>query len=415
MRSVAVMESPVVVGAGFSNELEQVIAPVQAAFRQLLVEWGGPASGKQLAQLSGVGTTLCWRVYRVATAKDLAAEARNVPSPGYLKKLLEASGRAGISEEAIRAAHEAARGFHAFTKRVASDRVAFDSMLAGASSDETSEKLVLPQRRTAYRAMSHLGGVQTDLQFESLLVRRSEADEEGSAGKTDQLLLLTTQGIRQLRPDAKITLMKYHRNPSGMADGLQALGAIDEEALGRYGMPVLPEFSRMPFPQIERVALPSGFTLYNAVGREIGAKGTIDVTIARKMMATPLLTDVDGRRLHHFTYSHIRHPVATVIHEVLLHRASFPKAELQLMVHQYQEGDLTQEAARQAQQYAVEEKLERLGRADVVGLAEMPRYGELLRYGTKKMGWELSEFDVWRVKVAYPILNSAVRIWFYVD
>ncbi len=45
----------------------------------------------------------------------------------------------------------------------------------------------------------------------------------------------------------------------------------------------------------------------------------------------------------------------------------------------------------------------------------MPRYGEMLRLGATAAGWDLSEFDVYRVRMPYPIMFSAVRIFFYVD
>ncbi len=103
------------------------------------------------------------------------------------------------------------------------------------------------------------------------------------------------------------------------------------------------------------------------------------------------------------------------VQEILLHRDSFPNIRPELLVYQYSVGDHSQEGARQAQKYPLDERLIKVGRADTVDLAEMPKYAELLRTGADYANWDLSEFDVYRVRMAYPIMYSAVRIFFYVD
>ena len=114
-------------------------------------------------------------------------------------------------------------------------------------------------------------------------------------------------------------------------------------------------------------------------------------------------------------YAHLRKPVAMAIHELLIHRASFPNARPDRMVYQYQEGETSQESARQAMRFPVDERLTMVGSGDKVELLDVPRYSELLQYGADAAGWDLSEFDVYRFKMAYPIMFSEVRIFFYLD
>lgn len=398
---------------GFATELQGAIEPVQAALRELLEEWGSPASATELMRLSGADRTICWRVFRVAYAEDVAAEAKNVPSPAYLKKLLAAAESAGISGDTIRAVVEAAEGFQRFIKGTATDRAAFVTMTAGVSSDTGGEKILSAQRRAVYRGQSHVSGVQTDLQYQSAILMRS------AAGGTDTLALTTQRGLRRLRPEARLPLYAYHTNPSGKPGVVEVEGAIDPEAAAKYGLPLLPRFSKRPFPEVERWPLTAGFCMHNVAGREVGAKSDLDFSIGTYKENAALMTDADAgggeRRLYHLSFAYTRKPVALGVHEVLVHRESLKGVKPELMVYQYTEGMVSQEAARNAQQYPLEERLMRLGRADNATLDEIPWYGEMVRYATGLKGWDLKEFDVWRVRIPYPILNSMVRIWFYVE
>jgi hypothetical protein len=395
----------------FAAEVMRMIAPFQASLRRMLAQWGSPPTASDLDRLSGAGAKICWQIFRIVNAEDVVTEARNAPSPTYLRRMLAAAAEAGVPGETIRSVEESARAFQSFSKHVASDRDAFHSMLAGASSEENSGKIDVSQRRAAYRAMSHIGGVQTDLLYFSAIIRRS-ADGNG----TDGALLLAQRGLRRLRPEAQVTLFSYHRNPSQAPGDVQNEDAMDPAAARRYGVPVLPQFSSQPLPAIERLSLPSGYELYNVAGTDVGPRASFDCTFGRFRRNGPFMTDVDNRRLYHMTYAHVRKPVALGIQELIIHRPSFPNAQPELMVFKYIEGDVTQEGARRSQQYPVEERLTHVGRADAVGLGEVPRYNEMLRYGANAAGgWDLGEFDVYRVRMPFPILLSAVRIFFYVD
>jgi hypothetical protein len=289
-------------------------------------------------------------------------------------------------------------------------RAAFDSLLAGATPGESSEKILMAQRRAAYRSMSHIWGVQTDLQYFSAMVMRSQ-----SSDAVDYVNIGAQRGIRRLRPDSQFTLYGYRRDPNGPEVTDETSIALDAEAANRYGMPVLPGFSSNPLPEVEKVELPSGWVLYNTVGREIGPTATVDCTFGRVHRNQSYSIDVDGRRYWNLTFSHIRKPVATSVLELLVHRPSFPKIRPELIVHQHQEGDLSMEAARRAMQFPVDERITNEGRADKVSLSDLPGHSEIIRFAANAAGWDLGEFDVYRFRMSYPIMFSATRMFFYLD
>jgi hypothetical protein len=52
------------------------------------------------------------------------------------------------------------------------------------------------------------------------------------------------------------------------------------------------------------------------------------------------------------------------------------------------------------------------GGAAAAYLRESPRYLELLRAVTEQVGWTLDEFDVYRVRIEYPLLYTALLLTF---
>lgn len=330
-----------------------------------------------------------------------------MPFAGGLKKLLTAAEAAGVSQRTRLAVETAATTFEAFSKRTAGDRAAFEAMAAGVSSEQGGEKISLAQRRAAYRAMSPIVGSQVDLMYYGCIVRRTE---DGEAYDSASVMML--KGLRRLRPAVKLSLYGYHRDPSGTRTP-EVEEALDGSAEKRYGMPVLPGYSTMPLPQVEVEEMASGFTSYNTVGGDIGAQSSVDCTIGTRGKGV-FMTDVDGRRLSYWSLRYTRRPAGMGIQEVLVHRDSFGGVKPELMVFQAQDG-LSQQKARDALQFPVEERLVKVGSADAVGLTEVGRYGEMWRDVAAKMGWDLSEFDVWRVKLGFPVYSSEGRIWFYVE
>ena len=404
----------------FATELTEALAPLRMALARMLAEWGSPKSPSELDKLSGAGFTNCWRVFQVVGSGDFLSRVGRAPTPSSLKLLLAAGIKQGVKPQTTQNVERAAKEFQQFVKRNAKDRAAFESMLAGISGDESAEKIQMSQRRGAYRNLSHIWGIQVDLSFNCNIVRRS-ADGAGA----DLVTLNARRGIRRLRPGSQVALFGYYQNPSETAGAVQTRQAIDAESAARYEMPVLPQFTTDPVPPVEKIVLPSGWVTYNTVGSDIGPRADIDCTFGVLVRDSPFMFDKgkldgdgvrgDGRRLRHFTFSHTRQPVEMHVQELLVHRDSFPGVRPELMVYQYRDGDLTQESARRAMQFPVDEKLSNEGRADRAELADVPNYAQMLRLGADAAGWDLSEFDVYRVRMPYPIMFSATRIFFYVD
>ena len=379
---------------------------VQGALARLVAELGSPGTASDLNRLSNAGVTICWQVFRIIKADNPLDEARNIPTAFALRKLFAAAKAAGVSKGTIDNVVERTTAFEEFSGRVASDKATFNSLIAGVHGGLEEEKIQLAQRRAAYRSASHIRGNQVDLILRSAMIVRT-------AQGVDGVSFLMKKGMRRLRPDAQLPLYSVVKDPGQKAGHVEEVLPMDQEAMDHHGMPVLPRFSSRPLPLARRIDS-STHVNYKLVDGEITGKGCGDVTIGVKVHGAPFLAEADGRQLYCDSVSIVQNPCEMLVHELLLHRPTFGPVVPRLMIHHYEQ-EPSQEAARNAQQFPVDETLSRVGRADQVGLAEVPKYGELLGYGATAAGWNLSEFDVWRVKMPYPIMFATSRIWFYVE
>ena len=401
-------------GPAFERELARRLTPLRHALGQLLKELGSPPTPRVLQRQLDVGYAGCWRMFRFvqASAADVTAEAEHAPSPGALKTLLAAARGRGVSDRTAAAAEAAAERLRRFIARHAENRSAFDSMLAGGiaggAKRRSSETLVLQRRRTAYRALSHLWGVQTDLQCITALVGPSRPGDGG----LNRVTLIQQRGIRRLRADARVTLSGYFDSTAaGAADDIQRV-PLDPDAAADYGWPILPAFSSKPLPAVEAVTRPSGWHLYNLVGGAVGLRSNLDCTFA-VTSRQPSRVLPDGRRLHPLSFTAHRKPIALLVLDLLVHRATFPGVEPTSAIYQYADGDDTPEAAAGAQRFPGEDTVAPAGPADALALAEAPAYGRLLRFAARSKGWHLAEFDAYRLRVPYPIFSSMSGIHFH--
>jgi len=49
---------------------------------------------------------------------------------------------------------------------------------------------------------------------------------------------------------------------------------------------------------------------------------------------------------------------------------------------------------------------------DAIHLSDLPRYPEMIAQVCDRLGWDVSQFDVYRCRIEYPIMTSLAAIWF---
>ena len=126
-----------------------------------------------------------------------------------------------------------------------------------------------------------------------------------------------------------------------------------------------------------------------------------------------MVVEANGRRQVVLNSRARSKPSALLVLDLIVHRESFPGAQVESMVHESLGEVNTLDEAAAGHQFPVEEGVTKLGRADTVNLAEFPQYRALLQHAAGRVGWQLSEFDVYRLRVPYPIMGAVHRMFFF--
>ena len=144
----------------------------------------------------------------------------------------------------------------------------------------------------------------------------------------------------------------------------------------------------------------------------MGLKSSCDIVTGTINRGIPMVVEANDDRQVVFNSAVRNKASALLVLDLIVHRDSFPGAEVQSMVHEALAEVCTLEEAQAGHQFAVEEGVEHLGRATAANLAEFPQYRALLQHAAERAGWNLSEFDVHRLRVPYPIMGAVHRIFF---
>ena len=397
----------------FGEELSAHLAELRRAIRQMLVELGSPRTPTLLQRHVGAGYTICWQIFQVARSDDQSTGTQNAPSLGALKRLVVLATEKGLTAQTAAAMNAAADEFHRFIRQHAEDRDYFDTMVAGVSPSKKAASVLVQRRRAAYRANSHVWGSQNDLWLLSSIVRRSSDDPT----KVDLITLARQQGLRRLRADANVYLMGIKLDtsktdtPSEQDDLMK--NALDPAAAAETGMPLIPEFSTNPLPRVKCTTTPTGRRLFNWLDDAVGLRSSCDIVTGTINRGVPMTVEADGRRQMVTNLSARIKPSALLVMDLVVHRASFPGIDVRSIVHASLAETTTLADAQAGLEFVVEEDIMPLGPADAAELAEFPQYGALLGHTAGKVGWDLGDFDIYRLRMAYPIMGAVHRTFFF--
>jgi hypothetical protein len=395
----------------FRIELSEHLASLRNILRRMLTELGSPRTPTLLRRQLGVGYTICWQIFQVVQDGDQSSGTHNAPSLGALKRLVVLAQAKGLTASTAEGVQAAADKFHRFIRLHAQDRDYFDSMVAGTSLANNASGVLVQRRRAAYRANSHVWGCQNDMWLVSGIVRRSAEDP----AKMDSIVLSRQQGLRRLRTDATAYLMAMKTDianrdtPSSQDDPLK--NALDPAAAAATGMPLIPEFSTDRLPRVHCETTRSGRRLFKWIDDAVGLKSSCDIATGTINRGVPIVVEGDGLRQLVLTSAVRNKASALLVLDLIVHRESFPGVQVQSMVHEALSEVCTFEEAKAGHQFVVEEGVTELGRADAASLAEFPQYRAMLQHAARRAEWDLSEFDVYRLRVPYPIMGAIHRLF----
>lgn len=401
-------------GSAFCVESGAVMQRLRTSISEMLKEIPSRVrTTRDLQKVFGVDVKLCWQVLKLAGPGDALSLAPFVPTPGPMRRFLTAAKTAGVDRRVI---DQISSAYDAFNEQVqihAGDRPTFEAMATGAagaleSGSEDLQKQAVRLRKSAFQTFSHYSGMQLDTYLGASFVHPS-----AEHGKLDAANLRVKLGVRRLRASTGFCVdqSKLVTSLSSIEQSSNAFtqGVLDQTAAEQYGAPILPQFCSNPLPLFKTETDENGRSYTSIVGDSVGQTSRVDLVFGRTISNAPY-TDLQGGKKVGFGSSlDITTPTVVMILDKLVHRPSFPQLELDFTV-EWQNSPAFPLSPDHSAYLPFSERLVKLDAGvDGARTHEFPQYMEMLQFVCDHFKWKIEDFDVYRVRVEYPLHGT--RIW----
>jgi len=142
--------------------------------------------------------------------------------------------------------------------------------------------------------------------------------------------------------------------------------------------------------------------------RNLGVGREVDITTGRIYRDTHL-ESLPGGGKSVYGMVEIARPTRLQVIDTFVHRPTWPALTARSGVFAHLPTRRLPYAEQQGVRLPFTEKVTRMGSGlDGVRFPESPRYPELLRHACQRMGWRMEDFDLYRVRLEYPLMDSNI-------
>lgn len=394
----------------FEEAVAVVLSRLRASLANLLASLPGRVvRAGDLRKILRLDYKLCWKATRVARAADPLAAAIHVPTPAGMRSLLEAAAASGVPAEVVGEVAAAAADFEELVSSHAGDRSSFDAMVSGFAGGTGA--ITLSQRRLSFRLNSCIWGAQARTQLKCGLFCPS-----GSPDRVDVAQLNGLIRLRQLRAGARLVVSRT-RISDDKGEPIEGLVRQPLDVGGRTGAGVglLEEFCSQPLPTIRWTEAGGGFVHGELEVAAVGNRGALTIVDGSFSPAA-----VPRYRAEFNWYNQLNArvhvPCEVLLVDLLIHCDTYEPGVVSPRVYVYGElfpGPPWPAPSRARDLLPITESVVYLGRGpSVMRTSDVPRYPEMIQYVLDRLGWAGEHFDVYRVRLAYPVTPTTVTLRF---
>ena len=393
------------------EDARRALNGVRKSFGAALAELHEPVTRpNHIQQALGIDKMLAWRLSKVIYEPEIFDAVAHLPQSSAIGRFFKALEKRGVSSARIQDAQDAIDGFTEVVRIHAGDRAMFDMMLAS-STDNAAHEMSRAQQRSAYQANSFLWGIQAQAQVAIAMIRPSDDDPS----RVDMVSARGLLRLRRLKEDLPWTFGRFrcvsHDNDNSVslnASPIETPPLSTTQDTNLPPVPLLEKFCTHPIPQVRRVKSRDGFIEDTLVGTPAGNTAATDIFVADiARSAAPRYTANTGRAN---TCVKVHTPVENLYLDLLLHNDLVPKAIPELTV--YTDLRHSDDGPRtNRQQLKALGGLYHLGSAaDSTFDPEWPPCASLIEHITNQLAWDLSQFQIYRVRLEHPIMPSLVEV-----
>jgi len=383
---------------------------------------GGPLKSRALQRRLGIDVRLAWQVARIVNAENPLDLSTNIPSQAPLQKAIQAARKQGAPQTALDALSDAYSAFEQHIEHYAGDRESFDAMMAPLVGGDIDAQLEQAHRRAIFEGHRHVWGVELELHVIANIVHPSLKKN----GLVDTAVVRFRHNLRHLHSQSPIIVeikkgllieVKKEATSDLVGGGgvLPSRAPLDREAFVKHGVPILPAFCSMPDIPMRRIDLPAGGVAAEYLPHSVGRPSTVTFAFGDVDEEKPLITWPDGQRGIGMMCGFVM-PTRLSVFDLLIHRPTFGTADCELSRYGHASYPLLLEQSEshlglQLPGLPCREQAMFLGSADTaVHLNNVPAYGDLLRHTCRARGWRIDDFDVYRVRSEYPMLDTVMQM-----
>ncbi len=390
----------------FAAEARGVLEGLRRSLRQLADALPGVATPNAMRDTLGVSYKLAWQVFTLIKAPDPLQCAGNLPGMAAARGLVAAATKKGVSGSVTSAVTQAFEEVERLIARHAADREEFASLATGSAGSLRQGDVTRRHRRAIYRGYAHL------LQMSVRTHLRCELVHLGPDGGLNYCSVRGLLSLVRFRVDRPVVVHFSLATQRGTSTPLE-IHALEPEALSTLGAPLMTRVMKAPPPQFQHGTAPDGLKWTAVLGGGVGERNAIDL-IFGDYIHFPPLPDRDASRPRFGSTFLVRLPAERLIFDVLIHRASFGRARCEVKYSQSAIIDGKPEGRSPPTLLDLTEQFRRLGPVPTrLSTPHVPRYNEMIDAACGKMGWKAADFDVYRLEVLFPPLQSAITASFY--
>ena len=376
----------------FNQEARQALGQLQEAVRRVLAAvMVGSIRPTDLCRVFGLDYALAWQIHALTEQHDLLMSGRIVPKRGAMERFMLAAERIG-PENLARPVREAYEGFERVVAELAGGRDAFDAMLT--LQRPTDGAGLRKARRAAHKANAAVWGVTCRCKTHMVAFRTRPT------GEFDSLAVLGYVGLQRLHASAMVSTLATTRTwdgkgpaPDGVKPDVVECGLIEEAC-------------STPLPRIESTVSPDGSPQDFLKLNGMGLRSESTVFWRSSKLGVPNTTSTPP----HNIISSCRVPAERLLLDFLMPRGWVSVDSAQAWITP-DPGQYIASSPTTPYRLPFEGTGKYLGTAlSALHSTAVPHYADIVRKEIERLGWNDTEFDIFRCEVEYPILHSTVNM-----
>ncbi|HVZ95211.1 MAG TPA: hypothetical protein VG797_11945 [Phycisphaerales bacterium] len=388
----------------FQASLDALLA-IRSGLARLLEELTDIRRAADVERALGLDRPLSWRIFRTATAGDAAEALEHLPTPGQIRRVMIAAKHRGVSPTTCDSVLGSLARFEELIRTVAEDRSTFAALLSGhAHAREGSSALEQRVRRDAFKANAHLWGARCRaLAFAAIF-------QPNGHGSLDGLAARAWIDLYTSRPQPSLLL--FSRFKATHKDEPEPEGGTRV-----FPMEVMRDFAdrlpssppRQSFPsddfELQTIDAPDGNQETHIRIRGVGKASRLSLYARMRVDAASTMDSRAG----------VAHtlciPAEAIVLDLLVPSGWADPATMGAALHA-RPNDVNRSAERRPVDRIpiAEEPTMIRGVSSVTPTPDVPRWPDVIGHVLAERGWTGRTFDLFRLRVAYPLLHANVMV-----